>query len=331
MPTGQTIINNALTALGILEQSGDPSTSDSNDALAELNAMWEAWGIDEGLIYAQTPARFPLAANVGSYTIGPGGFFNIPQMPARIYRAVFTTVNGGAIATQSLGSPGEGYAAGDTGLVPGANGAPAAYVINTVGPGGVVETYTITAAGTGFVAGYGYQTQTGGAQPGAGVGFTLNILTVSAGGQTRTELKVVEANTYYGHRDLQASAQTPDECYPSYNPDSNGFARIHLFPVPTIAASAATLELDIGVLFVSWTLADNYVLPPGFQDAIQYALAWRLLPRFGVAVAKEVAEVIEQLGEKSQDRILKMNALNRQKPMPAPSQPGARPAPQPTV
>ncbi len=52
MPTGQAIINSALTAIGILEQGGTPSVSDSVDALSELNAAWNAWGIDDGLIYA---------------------------------------------------------------------------------------------------------------------------------------------------------------------------------------------------------------------------------------------------------------------------------------
>ena len=58
MPTGQQIVSDALTIMGILEQGGTPSVSDSVDCLGALNVFWQAWGIDEGLIYAQYPARF---------------------------------------------------------------------------------------------------------------------------------------------------------------------------------------------------------------------------------------------------------------------------------
>ncbi len=90
MPTGQVIVTNALTTLGINEQGAVPSASDSVDALAELNSMWQAWGIDEGLIYALTSVTKALTANVGSYTIGTGAAFNT-TLPSRIYRAFITS------------------------------------------------------------------------------------------------------------------------------------------------------------------------------------------------------------------------------------------------
>lgn len=318
MPTGQTIINNALIALGILEQGGTPSVSDSVDALTELNTTWDAWSIDEGMIYALIAQRFPLTANIAFYTIGPGGAFNT-QIPARIYQARFATASGGAIASSSIGNGGLGYAVNDTGVIPGANGTTATYIVTSANLSGAVTGFTVTAAGTGYNAGYGYSAQTGGAQPGGGSGFTLNILTVTAGGMNRNPLQIVEASAYYGHHDLQASALTPDELYPDYNPDVNGLARLFLFPVPN---STGTLELDTAVPFTVWSLTGNYVLPPGFQDPLQYALAWRLLPRYGAIVAQQVAEVIGELGQKSEQRILAANAINRQRPIP-------QPAPQP--
>ena len=106
MPTGQDIVSAALTTLGMLEQGGTPSVSDSVDSLAELNAMWDAWGIDEGLIYAILTQRFQLAANIAFYTIGPGGGFSTTRAPARIYRATVASVTGGAIATQAISTGG---------------------------------------------------------------------------------------------------------------------------------------------------------------------------------------------------------------------------------
>jgi hypothetical protein len=229
MPTGQVIVNNALTALGILEQGGIPSNSDSVDALGELNAMWDAWGIDEGLIYAVSSEQFSLVSDTASYTIGTGGTFDVPR-PSRLYRA---------------------------------------YLVATVGSA-----------------------------------------------KTRRPLNIVPAEVYYAHGDLAAIASTADELYYDYDPDpTTGFANIYLFPAPS-CPTASFLELEFGANFVAWALAVNYAVPQGFQDAIQYALAWRLIPRFGAAVAQQTVELIEQLGEKSEARILKMNAMNRQKPMP---------------
>lgn len=308
MATGQTVINNALIMLGILEQGGTPSPSDSSDALAELNTMWEAWGIDEGLIYAIASRKFPIAASIAFYALGPGAIWDSP-IPGKIYEAIFCSATGGAIATSSLKNGGSGYAANDTGIILGAGGTRATYTVNTVDASGAVLTYTISAAGTGYIPGYGYDTATAGAQPGIGARFTLNILTVTAGGQNRNPLKIVESTVYHEHNDLQASALTPDELYPDFDIDFDGFMKLYLFPVPS---GAATLELLTGIDFADWTLVDEYRVPRGLRDDIEKALAWRLIPRFGSVVDQKVAEIVAQLGQKAEARVRTMNENNRQ-------------------
>lgn len=317
--SGATIVNQALTILGINEQGGTPSASDQADSLTDLNTMWDAWSIEEGLIWEQVVARFPTAANVATYTIGqsqnggPAGQFNI-QPPARIYKARVMTATGGAISANGLGAGGLGYAVNDTGVVLGANGTQATYTVNSIGAGGAVATYTLNTNGTGYVAQYGAATATAGGQPGSGTGFRINITSVTAGGETRTELEIVSATRYYSHRDLQASAQTPDELYPDYNPDENGLERLSFFPIPN---GSGTLELEMGVPFVTWALSTTIGLPPAAVDAIQWALAFRLLPRYGMAVAKEIAEVVIAMGQKSEARFREAIAKNRQLPMAA--------------
>lgn len=85
---------------------------------------------------------------------------------------------GGAIATSSLGAGGAGYVANDTGTITTGN-ADATYKVLTVGAGGAVLTYQITAPGTGYTTGNGQATATGGAQPGVGVGFTVNVNSIT--------------------------------------------------------------------------------------------------------------------------------------------------------
>jgi hypothetical protein len=327
VPTGQVIVNGALTDLGILEQGGTPSVSDSVDALGELNGMWEQWGVDENFIYAVLAKRFPTAASVGNYTIGVGGQFNMPR-PGRIYEARFLTALGAGIATSSLGDGGLGYAASDTGLIPNSLGISATYLVNTVSASGAVLTYSVSVAGTGFQVANGWATQTGGAQPGVGIGFTVNILTLSSPGvQTRTRLAVVSASEYYAHNDLSAVSGTPDELYPDFAPDVDGFSRIYLYPMPLLAAA---LEIEVGVPFAAWTLTANYNVPQGFGEALQHSLAWHLLPRYGLAVAQQVAEVVRELGQRAEATIVQMIAANRQRPpvplaAPAPGAPAGGP------
>lgn len=231
MATGQTFINNALTILGILEQGGTPGTNDSTDALAELNAMCDGWGIDEGLIYAVTEVSKALSGGTGSYTIGTGASFNTTR-PARIYKAF-------------IGS-----------------------------------------------------------------------------GTNRNELKIVDSGQYFSHNDLTASAATPDELYPDFNFDlTTGFMTIYLWP---IQSGTPTLYLNIAVPFVAFALATTYILPPAYQDAIQYALAFRLIPRFAGSVPQEVVQVVTSLGQKAEARIREMNTKNRQLQPPMAQSPDAQ-------
>lgn len=98
--------------------------------------------------------------------------------------------NVGPISATTLGAGGLGYLANDTGTI--TNGAnDATYKVLTVGAGGAVLTFQITGAGTACSVANGNATVDGGAQPGVGVGFTVNITAVATGDGT---LKVV---TYY--------------------------------------------------------------------------------------------------------------------------------------
>lgn len=333
MPTGQTVVNNVLRKLGMLDPGGTPGASDSTYVITELNNQWKIWGVDEGLIYAILASRYSLTAGIGTYTIGTPSSSSLPQpnfkaaRPARIYKAVISQATGGAINSNSLFSGGTGYAANDTGVILLGNGTVATYLVNTIGTLGAVATYTLSGAGTGYLPMLGAPTATGGAQAGAGTGFRISIASVTAGGQNRNELRIIEATQYYGHNDLQASGAVPDELYPDYSANQDGFATLYLFPVPLVLA-ATMLELQAGVAFVDWTLTDNYQLPDGMQDTIEWALAFRCMAGFGSAVSDDAAKVIIAEGPKSEARMRAANSKNRQVPEAEMMAPGSKPAPQ---
>ncbi len=328
--TGQSIVNDALIYLALMDPAGTPSASDSTTLLQVLNNMWESWGIDEGLIYAIIASRFALTADIGTYTIGvPAGSTQLPNFnsprPARIYRAVITQASGGAINSNSLFAGGSGYVVNDTGVIQGGNGTVATYTVNTV-TAGAVATYTISGAGTGYTPMLGATTATGGAQAGIGTGFRISIASVTAGGQNRNELNIVEATKYYAHNDLQASAAVPDEIYPDYNVNQDGYATLYFFPVPKVLA-ATNLELDQAVPFTTWTLTDSYQIPQAYRDALGWALAFRALPIFGEAVGQGAAQVVAAEGAKAEARLRKMNSVNRQAPEQQMMTPGAQQEP----
>ncbi len=91
------------------------------------------------------------------------------------------------IGAVSIAAQGSGYALGDTGTVTTGNG-DASYEITGVGALGVVTSFKITYAGTGYSVGNDQATATGGAQPGVGTLFAIDVTSLAAGDGT---LKVV--------------------------------------------------------------------------------------------------------------------------------------------
>jgi hypothetical protein len=135
-----------------------------------------------------------LTRSQSGFNYSAGGFSFLVALLDDLNRALELTdsanYNAGPIANTTLGASGSGYAAGDTGTITqGANDA--TYVITSVGALGVVTSFMITASGNQYVVANGVATATGGAQPGAGIGLTVNITAVTLGDGT---LKVV---SYY--------------------------------------------------------------------------------------------------------------------------------------
>lgn len=310
MPTGLVIANRVMTTLGLLEQGGSISTSDALMVMDQLNTMWDSWSVDEGMIYAIVPERIFLVPNRSWYTIGPTASADVPfEIPARIYSAMLTIPNGGTPASVAIANPGQGYQTSDSVGILGATGTGVAVLVTSIGAGGAVTGIGATVGGTGFMVGSGYQTFGG-----SGTGLTVDINTVSGGNSLRIPIDIVPAQHYFSHRDLTATAGVMNEIYPDYSPDSDGNMRIYVYPIYVPTQSSSTLELLMGVNFTAWTLTSNYSIPPGMQDAINYALAFRLIPIFGMTVSEQVVATITPLAQKAELRIRESNKYNRKLP-----------------
>lgn len=137
-----------------------------------------------------------VAADVSGLVTGAAsGFFyeaglllgNVAILPGDDNQAVLlttsNTLNAGPIVTATKGAGGAGYAINDTGTINDGSD-DATYKVLTVDGGGAVLTFQVTGAGTDYTVENGVATATGGAQPGVGVGFTVNITAVQTGDGT---------------------------------------------------------------------------------------------------------------------------------------------------
>lgn len=166
---------------------GDTLTPSYNDGVPTNLLELDLQNASTGIVGLVTAALSQLAYK-GGQVIEP-----LAALSAAANTAVILTGSGynfGPIVTSTLGAGGAGYAANDTGTITTGSGN-ATYKVLTVGGGGAVLTYQITAPGTKYATANGVATATGGAQPGVGVGFTVNITAVTLGDGT---LKVT---TYY--------------------------------------------------------------------------------------------------------------------------------------
>jgi hypothetical protein len=91
--TALDLIKGALRLDRVLGTGDVLSDEDAQVGLDQLNMLLESWSLDHLYIYVETQVHFPFVAQQGKYTVGPGGDFNLPERPLKIYSA-FTRANG---------------------------------------------------------------------------------------------------------------------------------------------------------------------------------------------------------------------------------------------
>lgn len=77
--TARTIVTDALRDAGVVADEETPTASQVVGGLRKFNNMIDAWNIDNLLVYGSTQYVFPFVPNKGTYTLGPGGDFNMPR------------------------------------------------------------------------------------------------------------------------------------------------------------------------------------------------------------------------------------------------------------
>lgn len=92
MPTANEIINPALKLLGVTTQGETPSSSESSDARAALNAMVDNWSTERLNVFYVYNFTGAIAAATNNYTIAAAGTWVTPR-PIRIEAANIILAN----------------------------------------------------------------------------------------------------------------------------------------------------------------------------------------------------------------------------------------------
>lgn len=81
--TARDLIYASLRLIGVISPGQTPSNDQAQDALYSLNSIISTWRTEKLMVYATLPHQFPLVASQKTYTVGPGGNFDMPR-PVRI-------------------------------------------------------------------------------------------------------------------------------------------------------------------------------------------------------------------------------------------------------
>jgi hypothetical protein len=229
--TAQQLINISLTNLGILDQGGTPSVSDSNAALDRLNLLIGQWRIQDLYIWSVGSATYPLVLAQKGYTIGPSAAdFNAPR-PNYIEQALIS--------------------------IPGPN--------------------------------------------------PNNALT--------HPMKFISQQEYGAIVDQNATSNIPERLY---NDRGSPISTLYIWPTARCASPTNLVLYTWAQLSSYATLADSADLPEGYDEAITNALAVRLDPMFGMAVASDIVQVTNALALAAEEKIKVLNARARGLMMPVP-------------
>lgn len=77
----------ALRDLGVLRAGNATSPELYDDGLTLLNELLDSWSTERLTVFSSARSVFDLAADQGTYTLGPGGDWDIATRPVRIERA----------------------------------------------------------------------------------------------------------------------------------------------------------------------------------------------------------------------------------------------------
>ena len=267
MTTPLDVITRAMKDIGAVAAGEVPTADEAQDGLDMLNDMCAQWSNENMMVFYRTELIFPTVQNTVQYTLGPGGSVgaNFTGSIAGTTLTVTAITSGGI--TMGMTLSGTGITAGTTivGFGTGAGGN-----VNEAG------TYTVsksqTVASTTINAYY--------ERPLTIESAFVRVATMQggssvAGGYLDYPVAILSLEEYESLGIKQLNGPWAKMIY--YMP-AETLGTLYVFPNP----SQGELHLFTQTIFRQFqTLNDTITLPQGYNMALRWCLAERLLPMFG--------------------------------------------------
>lgn len=275
MTTPLDIISRAMKDIGALAAGEVPTADESADALDMLNDMVAQWSNENMMVFYKTEIIFNTVQNTVQYTLGPGGSVGA-SFTGSISGSTLTVtaITAGAI-TMGMTLSGTGITAGTT-----------IVAFNTGAGGNVNEagTYTVsipqTASSTTISA---YYERPLTIESGFVRVSTMQGGTSVAGGYLDYPLAILSLEEYESLGIKQLNGPWAKMIY--YQP-SETLGTIYCYPNP----AQGQLHLFTQTIFRQFqTLTDTITLPQGYNNALRWCLAERLMPMFGKSSQVQIA------------------------------------------
>lgn len=277
MTTPLDIISRALKDIGALAAGETPTADEAQDALDMLNDMVAQWSNENMMVFYKTEIIFNTVQNTVQYTLGPGGSVGA-SFTGSISGTTLTVtaITAGAI-TMGMTLSGTGITAGTT-----------IVAFNTGAGGNVNEagTYTVsipqTASSTTISA---YYERPLTIESGFVRVSTMQGGTSVAGGYLDYPLAILSLEEYESLGIKQLNGPWAKMIY--YQP-SETLGTIYCYPNP----AQGQLHLFTQTIFRQFqTLTDTITLPQGYNNALRWCLAERLMPMYGKASQVQIAMI----------------------------------------
>ena len=286
------IISRALKDIGALEAGETPTPEAAADAFDMLNDMCAQWSNENMMVFYRTEIIFPCVQNQIQYTIGPGG-----QVGSAFTGSIsgttltVTALTSGAI-TMGQTISGTGVASGTTivGFTSGAGGN-----VNELGTYTVSRSQTVASTA---MTGY-YERPLTIESAFVRVTTTSNGAPIYGGGLDYP-ISVVSLEEYESIGLKSLNGPWPKVVY--YQP-SELLGTVYVWPNPAqgeMHLFASTLFRQFGSLF------DTIQLPQGYNMALRWNLAERLMPMYGKANEIQIA-MIQQYAAQANSTVKRTN------------------------
>lgn len=281
--TALEILTGAFETLGVTAPGETISTAMTTDALRRLNLMMSSLRLQPLTQPVQSREVFPLTADLGVYTIGPGGDFDTTRPTALLGAAILLNSQGTPVAITSITRTGNvatvtitshGASSGQNVTIDGA--VPADY--NGTFPITVTGVNTFTYIVDGDVTTPATGTKTASFESDA-----TDVIEVPRALMTDDAWKALQIKSLTGVQFTNVY----------YNPTwAADLGTINLWPIPNTQVNSLVIYRLMPLTSFA-TTAISYYLPDGCAEALEYNLARRLMTPYGVVDQGIVSDVLD--------------------------------------